>query len=222
MELYSTDVARRLKREATALARARGIGTPRYAKVALKAPLREPREIDASAFVWWVARCTPGFAFKVADDFSKNGYCGYAPAGRKIVIPRGPNKNGKGKRIVEFPVFGSYVFIGDCNCSGVYASAHEKIEGILGESGRPLPAPWRAIQILNALDCAGHWGGRMDIHGDGAPFRRGDLVRVSSGPLAELCGIVKDMRGAAKAVIEMTLFGQPTEVKIDACNLESV
>jgi len=215
------DVARRMRREAKATRKSLGIEMTPVAKISHKSALRRPRPIVAEGLTWWVARCAPGCAFRVVDDLAASGFTTLAPAARKVVVCRGAKK-ASARKLVERPVFGSYAFIGASPDRGVFKRTHEKIEEILGDGLRPIPAPWRAVQLLSDLDCAGEWGGLLTLDGGLAPFVRGDLVKFTAGPFAELIGEVKAMRGEARAIIEAVLFGQPTQFTVDACQVARV
>jgi transcription antitermination factor NusG len=177
-----------------------------------------PQRIDETGARWVVAMCKPGNAIGVADDLRALGFRCLCPIGREVIY-RARGKNGKRERRVrEYAVFGSYLFVGEVS-EPLASSVHDRIEFVISDSGGPLSVRPQVIRVLNDLELRGKWN---QVKAPAAGFQIGQEVRVTDGPFAYFLGMIEELRGNGAIKVGMDIFGQKTPVEIEACQLEKV
>lgn len=120
------------------------------------------------------------------------------------------------RKILELPLFPSYVF--------VKMSLHNRLDllrlpGVLGlvcAQGKPVPVAGHEIQNLRQ-----GIAGRTAIHPH--PYlKTGHRVRVRSGVMAGVEGILIRRRDGARVVLSISLLQQSVSVHIDEADVEPV
>jgi transcriptional antiterminator RfaH len=86
---------------------------------------------------------------------------------------------------------------------------------ITGADG-PVPVPPAVIEALSSRAAP---DGLFDL--EPAPFRPGDLVRVSGGPFAEMEGIFSAESDATRVQVLLRLMGREVKVTVDAVDLRN-
>jgi transcription antitermination factor NusG len=144
----------------------------------------------------------------VAANLSGHGFEVFLPTYN--VIRRWTDR----KKQVSLPLFPCYVFVrtnfdqhfGILSTSGVHA--------IVSFSGQPAVVPDFEI---HAIRKAVQGGLLAEPH----PFlRSGDWVRVKSGPLADIEGILLRRKSSYRLILSCELLGKSVAVQIDALNVE--
>jgi len=193
------------------------------AQTGLRAPspvrLVNPSPIDFEGIQRWVvAVCKPSMARSVGDDLPALGFRAYCPLGRRLVF-RAPHRSGtRKKHILQFAVFGRYLFVGEM-LEPLAASIHEGIVDVIGDSSGAWSLSPRVVQAINEAELAGQW----DYVGSSEnPYKVGQLVRIVEGHAFEhFVGIVTVLlHGAAK--IDLDVFGRRTPVAVPVRKLVAV
>ena len=120
------------------------------------------------------------------------------------------------RKVLELPLFPSYVF--------VQMNLHNRLDllrlpGVLGlvcAQGKPVPVAGHEIQNLKQGII-----GRTAVHPH--PYlKTGHRVRVRSGVMAGVEGILIRRRGGARVVLSISLLQQSVSVNIDEADVEPV
>jgi transcription antitermination factor NusG len=114
------------------------------------------------------------------------------------------------KKRLTLPLFPCYVFLRGCFEQRWKIVATPGVHSFVMFAGRPAPIPNSEIDaIRKAVDS----NLRVEPH----PFLRcGDWVRVKSGPLADIEGILVRKKGRYRLVLSLQLVGKSMAVEVDA------
>jgi transcription antitermination factor NusG len=113
-----------------------------------------------------------------------------------------------------FPLFPCYVFIREGMDRQLQILTTPGVIHIVGWSGRPAVVPQSQLEAVRRImeSCL-----LVETH----PYlRSGDRVRVKTGPLMGLEGILTRKKGEARLVVSMEMLGQSAAVEIDVLNVE--
>jgi transcription antitermination factor NusG len=116
------------------------------------------------------------------------------------------------KKLLSLPLFPCYVFLR----SGQpwKALATPGVHSLVTFAGRPAPIPDLEIDAIRkavASSC------RVEPH----PFLRcGDWVRVKSGPLMGIEGILVRKKGSYRLILSLQLLGRSIAVEVDAISVQ--
>ena len=113
-----------------------------------------------------------------------------------------------------FPLFPCYVFIREGMDRQLQILTTPGVIHIVGWSGRPAVVPQSQLEAVRRImeSCL-----IVETH----PYlRSGDRVRVKTGPLMGLEGILIRKKGEARLVVSMEMLGQSAAVEIDVFNVE--
>jgi transcription antitermination factor NusG len=115
-----------------------------------------------------------------------------------------------------FPLFPCYVFIREGMDRQLQILTTPGVIHIVGWSGRPAVVPQSQLEAVRRImeSCL-----IVETH----PYlRSGDRVRVKTGPLMGLEGILTRKKGEARLVVSMEMLGQSAAVEIDVLNVERI
>jgi transcription antitermination factor NusG len=115
-----------------------------------------------------------------------------------------------------FPLFPCYVFIREGMDRQLQILTTPGVIHIVGWSGRPAVVPQSQLEAVRRImeSCL-----LVETH----PYlRSGDRVRVKTGPLMGLEGILTRKKGEARLVVSMEMLGQSAAVEIDVLNVERI
>ena len=114
------------------------------------------------------------------------------------------------------PLFTCYVFLCDGMDRQLQVLTTPGLLQIVGSAGRPAIVPPDQLDSVRQMVESPF---RVEPH----PFlSSGDRVRVMSGPLFGLEGILSRTKSATRLVISMEMLGQSAAVEIDAAQVEKV
>jgi transcriptional antiterminator RfaH len=117
------------------------------------------------------------------------------------------------------PLFPGYLFV-ELDLDAVEASAVNNTPGVIrlvAFGGVPKPVPARVIQALQARLAEIDAQGGLPQH----PFKEGDRVRLTGGPLAGLEAVfVGPMRPAERVRVLLEFLGQEQEALVPVADLE--
>ena len=115
-----------------------------------------------------------------------------------------------------FPLFPGYVFIRDGMDRQLQILTTPGIIHIVGWGGQPAIVPQDQLDAVRQIIESNL---RVETH----PFLRfGDRVRVKTGPLQGLEGILTRKKGEARLVVSMEMLGRSAAVEIDVMNVERI
>jgi transcription antitermination factor NusG len=115
-----------------------------------------------------------------------------------------------------FPLFPGYVFLREGMDRQLQILTTPGVIHIVGWGGRPAIVPQAQLDaVRRIIECC------LDI--ETHPYlHAGDRVRIKTGPLMGLEGILTRKKGIARLVISMEMLGRSAAVEIDDSNVESV
>lgn len=162
----------------------------------------------AAAPQWFVAYTVTRHEKAVADHFSQRTIESFLPSYKS---PR-MWKNGC-KVNVELPLFPSYIFVRISREQRVRVLEVPGVLSLVCSGGKPVPLPELEIEALRsavpALSCEPH------------PYLVvGERVRVKSGPLMGMEGVLLRKKNYFRIVLSLHLITQSVAVEVDADNVE--
>lgn len=115
-----------------------------------------------------------------------------------------------------FPLFPCYVFIRGGLDRQLQILTTPGVIHIVGWGGRPAAIPQSQLDAIRQMLTS---GSRVESH---SYLQCGDRVRVKSGPLTGLEGILDRKKGVTHLVVSMEMLGRSAAVEIDALNVEGI
>ena len=179
-----------------------------------KGELRIPRPVDVNGVVWRVATCAPSEALALADDLEQMGWRVCCPIGRRVELRARLGGGKRGKKIVAFPVFGGYLFVGEKG-EPLTRQTHGRISGIVSDLRGPLAVPKEAIQRVSEAECRGKWDSTNK-----PKFAEHAEVRITSGPFAGFRATVQAAEHSGRVRLSVLMFGQPVVARVDPHEIE--
>jgi transcription antitermination factor NusG len=117
---------------------------------------------------------------------------------------------------VWLPLFPCYVFIREGMDRQLQIVTTPGVIQIVGWAGRPAIVPQVQLDAVRQIIES-----RLNV--ETYPYLEcGDRVRVKTGPLMGLEGILTRKKGVARLVVSMEMLGQSVAVEIDALNAERI
>lgn len=177
-------------------------------KQAENPPVKSPDVVSLDEFVgcWWVAHVKPRQEKALAWELLHSGRSYFLPMYDKTLRSRGRSWN---SQVVLFP---GYLFL----CG----QEEDRLAALQG--GRVV----RMIDVPDQRQLARELAGlvRMlaaDVPvGPTAKLKKGQRCRITGGPLAELEGVVEQVRGRCRFVLMVSILGQGAAVEIDGDCIE--
>lgn len=117
---------------------------------------------------------------------------------------------------VELPLFSCYVFLrGDLDRRLPIVTT-PGVHGLVSSAGKLAGIPEEEIQAVRSVI-------ENHINVEPHPFLRcGDVVRVKSGALAGLEGLLVRKKGQTRLIISVTLLERSVAAEVDACTVERI
>lgn len=117
---------------------------------------------------------------------------------------------------IWLPLFPSYVFIREGMDRQLQIVTTPGVLHIVGWAGRPAIVPQAQLDAVRQIVESSL---RVETH----PYLQcGDRVRVKTGPLMGLEGILTRTKGVARLVVSMEMLGRSAAVEIDVSNVERI
>lgn len=162
---------------------------------------------------WYAVQTKARHEFQVEERLTGSGIETFLPS-----IVRTRKWKDRTKRI-RFPLFPGYLFahLDDQPSSRLALLKTKGVVGILGSSsGIPEPVPFEQIAALRKLTESSM---EFDLH----PYlQEGQRVRIKSGPLAGIEGILKQKTDCNVLILSVDILRQSTAVTINAEFVETV
>jgi transcriptional antiterminator RfaH len=157
---------------------------------------------------WWLLHTKARQEKSLARDLLKQSISFFAPQTEKTTLVRGR------KRSAYIPIFSGYVFLYGSELDRYRSLTTKRVAQTIAvedQAGlqRELTQIWRLIESKAPLTIE-------------ARLAPGDLVRVRSGSLAGVEGMVIERRKKCRLLIAVTLLQQGVSVEIDDFLLESI
>jgi transcription antitermination factor NusG len=117
-------------------------------------------------------------------------------------------------KTLSLPLFPCYVFLKGGLGRRIDILATPGIHGLVSTAGRPNPIPLAEIEALRRISAG-------DLNVEPHPFLNfGDLVRVKSGPLTGIEGILVRKKSLYRLILSVQMLGQAVAVEVDAILIE--
>ena len=120
-------------------------------------------------------------------------------------------KNGV-RSIVEMPLFPGYLFVHIRSSEKLKVLQTPSVAALVGSGG--IPTPIRAEE-LERLRAGVHLGLKPHPY-----ISAGDRVRIKSGPLSQMEGVLLSFKNNWRVVISIELLRQSVSVEVDLCEIE--
>jgi transcription antitermination factor NusG len=155
---------------------------------------------------WYAAYTSANQEKRVAHELGRRAVECYLPL-------YGSVRRWKDRRVrLELPLFPGYVFVRVARCERLRVLQIPGVARLVGFDGHPAPVPNEDIEAI-----------RTCLSGDRAllphPYLEGQRVRVLSGPLAGLTGVVVRQKKQARLVISFDLLMRSVAVEIGPSDL---
>jgi transcription antitermination factor NusG len=173
-------------------------------------PITWPEEQSICDFAgtWWVAHTKSRNEKALANDLVRKAINYFLPMSWKT-------RHQKGRKIRSLlPLFSGYLFFcGDENQRLELLRTNRVANVIIVKDQQKLLS--ELVQIEQALKA----GAPLAPH---KYVRKGQLCRVTAGPLADLQGVVVTTKNTARLVLQIDMLGQAASVEVDTDMIEVV
>jgi transcription termination/antitermination protein NusG len=168
---------------------------------------------DISALRWYAIYVRSRHEFIVRDALTQSGVTAFLPTVKK-------QRQWKDrKKIIEFPLFPGYLFVSlkDSDAERISVLKTRGVVRFIGRiPGEPEIVPFDQINALMRVVESGE-----DI--DPYPFlAEGIRVRIKSGPLKAVEGILVTREGFHQLVLLIDILSRGVSVRVDASNVETI
>jgi transcription antitermination factor NusG len=165
-------------------------------------------QINQGRREWWAVYTRHQHEKAVATSFSSNGLDVFLPLYSAVRQWKDRKKQ------LSLPLFPCYVFLRSDLERRVGILSTPGVHSIVMMSGQPAVIPEVDIEaIRRAVDSPQ----KVEPH----PFlRRGDWVRIKSGPLANIEGILVRRKGSYRLILSAEVLQKSIAVEIDAFSIE--
>src|SRR5271163_1407321 len=171
---------------------------------------RPPAEEPPGPFLWYALQVRTRYERVVAEYLSGLGYEWFLP------LCRDRKRWSDRVKQVELPLFPGYLF---CRFDAQYRLPILKTPGvvqIVGYNRQPVPVDEAEIAAIQTLVFSG-------VPNQPCSFVEiGDRVKIGSGPLRGLEGILVESRGRHKFVLSVSLLQRSVAVEIDSISVTPV
>lgn len=158
--------------------------------------------------LWYAAYTYPRHEKSVFEQLAQKSVECYLPLYEEV--HRWTDRNVR----VQLPLFPGYVFVHIPLCERKKVLSVGSVVRILSFNGRPVPLPESEIENLR----------KSLAHGRVEPFPyylcKGDRVRIKSGALQGLEGIVERQKGKSRIIISINAIMNSVAVDLEAEDLE--
>lgn len=161
---------------------------------------------------WRVLYTRPRYEARVSEILQSKGVKCLLP---KTTVVREYKSQ---RRMVEQPLFPSYVFVCPESLGDYYLGLDQK--GVLGyvKFGNEIASVSK--QVIDSLRLLDEKKCKVQVSAE--PFPRGEQVVICEGPLTGLNCEVVDYKGVKKALIRVQLLGSNVLINIDAAKLRRI
>jgi transcriptional antiterminator RfaH len=154
---------------------------------------------------WFVVRTQSRAEEKALHHLENQGFAGYLPRYRKRV------RHARRNEILLRPLFPGYLFVNldPERCRWRSINGTIGVREILSQGDSPLAVPARIVEEIRAREDA-TGAVRMAL----PSFARGQMVRLTEGPLADISGLFEEMRDENRVVLLVSLLGRKVRMQV--------
>jgi len=167
-----------------------------------------PMTCQSSLKSWYAAYTCANHEKCVAEQLSLRSVEHFLPLYSSV-------RRWKDRRVqLQLPLFPGYVFVRLALCDRLQVLEIPSVARLVGFNGTPTPLPEGEIEALKT-------GLERGVRAVPHPYLKvGRQVRVKTGPLARMTGILVRHKGRFRVVISMEAIQRSVAVEIDATDLE--
>jgi len=159
---------------------------------------------------WYAAYTCAKHEKRVAEQFTERALENFLPHYESV-------RRWKDRRMkLQLPLFPGYVFVRLALRHRLRALETPSVVRLVGFNGRPTALPDKEMEALRACVAAGL---AAEPHGYLTVGRR---VRIKTGPLAELEGVLIRKKNMFRVVLSLDLIARSAAVEVDAADLERI
>lgn len=159
---------------------------------------------------WYAAYTCAQHEKRVAEQFTQRAVENFLPQ-------YGSVRRWKDRRVkLELPLFPGYVFVRLALRERLRVLETPSVVRLVGFNGRPAALPDKEIEALRACVAA-------QLHAEPHSYLTvGRRVRIKSGPLAELEGVLVRRKNGLRVVVSLDLIARSAAVEVDAEDIERI
>jgi transcriptional antiterminator RfaH len=159
---------------------------------------------------WFVVRTQPRTEEKAVRHLSNQGFATYLPRYRRRI------RHARQNKIVLRPLFPSYLFVSldPDRCRWRSINGTIGVREIVTNGLTPIPVHKQVIEEIRARE---DQTGAVRL--SPPAFRRGQIVRMLDGPLADLSALFEEMRDEDRAVLLVSLLGRKVRLQVAAADI---
>lgn len=159
---------------------------------------------------WYALYTRPNFEKRVEQELQKMGVQPYLPL--RATLRHWSDR----KKWIEAPLFSCYVFVKADAKERLLALTPEGVVRMLGHHGQPSIIP--EFEITAVKNMLAH-----DFDPEPIPHvEPGDLLEITSGPLAGLRGVLQSVQGRQRFVIAFEAIGQAVAINIEHSHMKKI
>lgn len=174
------------------------------------APPEPPESVaDSLEPRWYAAYTSANHEKRVAEQLQRRSVENFLPLYESV-------RRWKDRRVrLKLPLFPGYVFVHMALRDRLKVLQVPGVAKLVSFQGHPAPVPDKAIEAIRACLAGPH---PIQPH---RYLQRGQRVRVLSGPLAGLTGIVVRQKKSTRFVISFDLLMRSVSVELDSSDLHA-
>lgn len=159
---------------------------------------------------WYALYTRPNFEKRIDRELQKMGLQPYLPL--RPMLRQWSDR----KKWIEAPLFSCYVFVQADAKERLLALTPEGVVRMLGHHGQPAIIP--EFEIMAVKKMLAH-----DFDPEPIPHvEPGDLLEITSGPLAGMRGVLRSIQGRQRFVIAFEGIGQSVAIRIDVGRVNKI
>lgn len=159
---------------------------------------------------WYALYTRPNFEKRVEQELQKMGVQPYLPL--RATLRQWSDR----KKWIEAPLFSCYVFVKADARERLLALTPDGVVRMLGHHGQPSIIP--EFEITAVKNMLAH-----DFDPEPIPHvEPGDLLEITSGPLAGLRGVLQSVQGRQRFVIAFEAIGQAVAINIEHSHMKKI
>lgn len=157
---------------------------------------------------WYVAQTQARGELRALANLTRQGFSAYLPQYLKR------RRHARKTDWVRAPLFPRYIFIRLDPAAARWRAVGSTIgvAHLICAEDRPLPVPDGVVEDIRARET----GEGVVVLEESPPFAKGETVRVTAGPLADLVGLFEGMTDGERVTVLFELLGRRTRVRVPA------
>jgi transcription antitermination factor NusG len=159
---------------------------------------------------WYAVYSKHNHERKSADLLARKGIQVFLPLYRSV-------RNWKDrKKTLAMPLFPGYVFLKSTLTNKIEILSTPGVFFIVENAGHACAIPEEQIQAIHAIV-------ESNVRFEPHPFlRSGEVVRIRSGPLSGISGIIVKPKNKYRVVVSIELLRKAVAIEVDAADVEAI